>query len=118
MAIGSGSEGAQTALKESYRSDLSFDEAEVLALSTLKQVMEEKVGCQGAETRTSRVACSTPPSCRAYLCARQQNAATRVIVVQLPVNFIFLSFAKAHPRPAGAILSSDVEQHAHSHILP
>lgn len=44
MAIGSGSEGAQTALKEGYRPDLSLEEAEVLALSTLKQVMEEKVG--------------------------------------------------------------------------
>lgn len=43
MAIGSGSEGALSALQERYRADLSFEEAEVLALSTLKQVMEEKV---------------------------------------------------------------------------
>ncbi|GAB4813319.1 hypothetical protein N2152v2_000365 [Parachlorella kessleri] len=42
-AIGSGSEGAQTALQEQYRKDLTLQEAEVLALSTLKQVMEEKV---------------------------------------------------------------------------
>ncbi|PSC70541.1 Proteasome subunit alpha type-5 [Micractinium conductrix] len=42
-AIGSGSEGAQTALQESYRKDMTLKEAEVLALSTLKQVMEEKV---------------------------------------------------------------------------
>eukprot|EP00889_Picochlorum_renovo_P001142 jgi/Picre1/28172/NNA_003578.t1 len=42
-AIGSGSEGAQTSLEESYREDMSLEEAEVLALSTLKQVMEEKV---------------------------------------------------------------------------
>lgn len=42
-AIGSGSEGAQTALQENFRKDLSLAEAEVLALSTLKQVMEEKV---------------------------------------------------------------------------
>lgn len=42
-AIGSGSEGAQTALQEGYRKDLTLKEAEVLALSTLKQVMEEKV---------------------------------------------------------------------------
>jgi len=42
-AIGSGSEGAQTALQEGYRPDLSLAEAEVLALATLKQVMEEKV---------------------------------------------------------------------------
>mmetsp|Transcript_8974 Transcript_8974/g.25803 ORF Transcript_8974/g.25803 Transcript_8974/m.25803 type:complete len:240 (+) Transcript_8974:144-863(+) len=42
-AIGSGSEGAQTALQESFRKDLTLKEAEVMALSTLKQVMEEKV---------------------------------------------------------------------------
>lgn len=43
MAIGSGSEGAQTTLQEDYKPDLTFQEAEILALSTLKQVMEEKV---------------------------------------------------------------------------
>lgn len=42
-AIGSGSEGAQSALEESYRKDMTLEEAEVLALTTLKQVMEEKV---------------------------------------------------------------------------
>eukprot|EP00898_Chlorokybus_atmophyticus_P007362 jgi/Chlat1/7627/Chrsp64S07107 len=42
-AIGSGAEGAQTALQESYKKDMTLKEAEVLALSTLKQVMEEKV---------------------------------------------------------------------------
>jgi len=42
-AIGSGSEGAQTTLQEQWRADLSLEEAETLALSTLKQVMEEKV---------------------------------------------------------------------------
>lgn len=42
-AIGSGSEGAQTALQENFRKDLTLKEAEVLALTTLKQVMEEKV---------------------------------------------------------------------------
>lgn len=42
-AIGSGSEGAQTNLQEAFREDLTLEEAEVLALSTLKQVMEEKV---------------------------------------------------------------------------
>jgi 20S proteasome subunit alpha 5 len=42
-AIGSGSEGAQSTLQESYRADMTLAEAEVLALGTLKQVMEEKV---------------------------------------------------------------------------
>lgn len=42
-AIGAGSEGAQTSLQENYRKDMTLKEAETLALSTLKQVMEEKV---------------------------------------------------------------------------
>ncbi len=42
-AIGSGSEGAETTLLEQYKGDMSFADAEKLALSTLKQVMEEKV---------------------------------------------------------------------------
>jgi 20S proteasome subunit alpha 5 len=42
-AIGSGTEGAQTALQEEYTDSLTLAEAEVLALKTLKQVMEEKV---------------------------------------------------------------------------
>lgn len=35
--------GAQTTLQEEYKAGMSLKEAEVLALSTLKQVMEEKV---------------------------------------------------------------------------
>lgn len=42
-AIGSGAEGAQSALQEKWRADMSLQEAEDLALGTLKQVMEEKV---------------------------------------------------------------------------
>lgn len=42
-AIGSGSEGAQTALQDGYRADMTLKEAEELILATLKQVMEEKV---------------------------------------------------------------------------
>lgn len=42
-AIGAGSEGAQTALQESYASSMTLQEAETLALRTLKQVMEEKL---------------------------------------------------------------------------
>lgn len=53
MAIGSGSEGAQTALQEHYKADMSLADAEVLALSTLKQVMEEKV----STTSSSLIAC-------------------------------------------------------------
>ncbi|GKC94859.1 EXORDIUM like protein 6, partial [Tanacetum coccineum] len=42
-AIGSGSEGADSSLQEQYNKDLTLKEAETIALSFLKQVMEEKV---------------------------------------------------------------------------
>jgi len=42
-AIGAGSEGAQTTLKEQYHKSMSLDEAKTLALDVLKQVMEEKI---------------------------------------------------------------------------
>jgi len=48
-AIGAGSEGAQTSLQEHYSKSLSLIEAETLALSTLKQVMEEKVNSSNVE---------------------------------------------------------------------
>eukprot|EP01107_Rhizomastix_libera_P012572 TRINITY_DN3187_c0_g1_i2.p1 TRINITY_DN3187_c0_g1~~TRINITY_DN3187_c0_g1_i2.p1 ORF type:complete len:212 (+),score=40.55 TRINITY_DN3187_c0_g1_i2:54-689(+) len=42
-AIGAGSDGAQTILQEKYNSSLTLHESQILALSTLKQVMEEKL---------------------------------------------------------------------------
>ncbi|CAN6928177.1 unnamed protein product [Brassica oleracea] len=42
-AIGSGSEGADSSLQEQFNKDLSLSEAETIAVSILKQVMEEKV---------------------------------------------------------------------------
>ena len=39
-AIGAGSEGAQTSLQESYSKSMTLAEAEVLALTTLKQVSQ------------------------------------------------------------------------------
>lgn len=42
-AIGAGSEGAQSGLQESYSKMMTLEEAETLALRTLKQVMEEKL---------------------------------------------------------------------------
>ncbi|KAG5523622.1 hypothetical protein RHGRI_035427 [Rhododendron griersonianum] len=42
-AIGSGSEGADSSLQEQYNKDITLKEAETIALSILKQVMEEKV---------------------------------------------------------------------------
>jgi 20S proteasome subunit alpha 5 len=54
-AIGSGSEGAQTSLQEEYRKDMTLKEAETLALSTLKAVMEEKVSTVNVD-----MACVSP----------------------------------------------------------
>ena len=55
-AIGSGSEGAETTLLEQYKADMSYPDAEKLALSTLKQVMEEKVGfCTGLLQRFTHI---------------------------------------------------------------
>jgi 20S proteasome subunit alpha 5 len=42
-AIGAGSEGANTTLQEKYNKSMTFEEAETLAVSILKQVMEEKI---------------------------------------------------------------------------
>eukprot|EP00475_Leptophrys_vorax_P030602 TRINITY_DN46009_c0_g1_i1.p2 TRINITY_DN46009_c0_g1~~TRINITY_DN46009_c0_g1_i1.p2 ORF type:complete len:239 (+),score=30.71 TRINITY_DN46009_c0_g1_i1:202-918(+) len=42
-AIGAGSEGAQANLEEHFSKEMTLKEAETLALSTLKQVMEEKI---------------------------------------------------------------------------
>lgn len=48
-AIGAGSEGAQSHLEESYSETLTLNEAEDLALTTLKQVMEEKISVDNIE---------------------------------------------------------------------
>ncbi|KAL7492528.1 hypothetical protein ACHAWT_001593 [Skeletonema menzelii] len=48
-AIGAGSEGAQSTLAESYNEDMTLEEAEELALSVLKQVMEEKISTENVE---------------------------------------------------------------------
>eukprot|EP01133_Synstelium_polycarpum_P009773 gene9773-11412_t len=48
-AIGAGSEGAQTTLQEKYSKTLTLAEAQQLALTTLKQVMEEAVTTTNVE---------------------------------------------------------------------
>mmetsp|Transcript_16934 Transcript_16934/g.21605 ORF Transcript_16934/g.21605 Transcript_16934/m.21605 type:complete len:262 (-) Transcript_16934:54-839(-) len=42
-AIGAASEGAQNALQEQYNNSLTLAEAQIMALSILKQVMEEEI---------------------------------------------------------------------------
>eukprot|EP00128_Syssomonas_multiformis_P011290 Colp12_sorted_trinity150504_noHs@33616 len=48
-AIGSGSEGAQTALQDQYHKSMTLQEAEKVALTILKQVMEEKLNSTNVE---------------------------------------------------------------------
>ena len=51
-AIGSGSEGAQTELKEKYHKSMTLAEAKSLAIKTLKQVMEEKLSGSNIQVAT------------------------------------------------------------------
>eukprot|EP00161_Ancyromonas_sigmoides_P024825 TRINITY_DN8191_c0_g2_i1.p2 TRINITY_DN8191_c0_g2~~TRINITY_DN8191_c0_g2_i1.p2 ORF type:complete len:260 (+),score=96.21 TRINITY_DN8191_c0_g2_i1:63-782(+) len=48
-AIGAGSEGAQSALQERYNKSMTLGEAQALALSVLKQVMEERLSPANVE---------------------------------------------------------------------
>ena len=50
-AIGAGSEGAQTALQEQFHKNLTLLEAETMAITILKQVMEEKLDASNVEVR-------------------------------------------------------------------
>jgi len=59
QAIGAGSEGAQTALKEKYKPDLTLAEAKKIALDILKQVMEEKINSSNVELATVAFDAST-----------------------------------------------------------
>jgi len=48
-AIGAASEGAQTTLQEKYNKSMTLEEAETLAMSVLKSVMEEKIDSKNVE---------------------------------------------------------------------
>jgi 20S proteasome subunit alpha 5 len=54
-AIGAGSEGAQTALQEQYHKNLTLVEAETMAITVLKQVMEEKLDATNVEVASVRM---------------------------------------------------------------
>eukprot|EP01062_Namystynia_karyoxenos_P083511 TRINITY_DN960_c0_g1_i1.p1 TRINITY_DN960_c0_g1~~TRINITY_DN960_c0_g1_i1.p1 ORF type:complete len:246 (+),score=110.70 TRINITY_DN960_c0_g1_i1:94-831(+) len=53
-AIGGGMEGAQSILQENYHKSMTLEEAETLAVSILKQVMEEKMSKHNIELATVR----------------------------------------------------------------
>jgi 20S proteasome subunit alpha 5 len=48
-AVGAASEGAQTTLQEEYHKQMTMEEAEILALTILKQVMETKINSTNVE---------------------------------------------------------------------
>ncbi|KAL7717687.1 Proteasome subunit alpha type-5 [Entamoeba marina] len=54
-AIGAGTEAAQALLHEKYHKSMTLRQAEVLALSTLKQVMEEKLSSKNVEFEVMNV---------------------------------------------------------------
>lgn len=51
-AMGSGGEGAQSNLQDCYSENLTLEEAEVLALTTLKQVMEDRLTGENIDVAT------------------------------------------------------------------
>jgi len=53
-SIGSAQEGATSMLQEQYNKDMTIDEAEILALTVLRQVMEERLSKQNIEVATIR----------------------------------------------------------------
>jgi len=59
-AIGAGSEGAQTALQEQFHKNLTLLEAETMAISILKQVMEEKLDATNVEVASVRMPPAKP----------------------------------------------------------
>jgi len=54
-AIGSAQEVARNILREQYKDDMTFAEAEVLAVGTLKEVMEEKINSTNVEVVSVKV---------------------------------------------------------------
>jgi len=48
-AIGAASEGAQQTLQDKYNKSMTLEEAETLAISVLKQIMEEKINSKNVE---------------------------------------------------------------------
>merc|ERR1719456_1486235 len=62
-AIGSAQEGATSMLQEQYNKDMSLADAETLALTVLRQVMEEKLSKENIEVGTVSTA---NPKYRAY----------------------------------------------------
>ncbi|CDU16143.1 proteasome subunit alpha type-5, putative [Plasmodium yoelii] len=48
-SIGSAQEGAELLLQENYNKNMSFEEAEILALTVLRQVMEDKLSSSNVE---------------------------------------------------------------------
>lgn len=59
-AIGAGSEGAQTALQEQYHKNLTLQEAETMAITILKQVMEEKLDVTNIEVASVKMPAPKP----------------------------------------------------------
>jgi len=67
-AIGAGSEGAQTALQEQYHKNLTLVEAETMAITILKQVMEEKLDATNVEVASVKLPPPKPDTPLTHAC--------------------------------------------------
>ena len=74
-AIGGGSEGAETILRDSYHDGMSLEEAENLALSTLRQVIQEKLSENNIEVACARVSSG---KFEVYTAAQRQTIVERL----------------------------------------
>lgn len=106
-AIGSGSEGAQTTLQELYRADLTLKEAETLALSTLKAVMEEKARSRlresrrraaGSAARALRARKGSAQRRRPASSARRQVSSTNVDIALVAPKYRLFTQARTRTR--------------------
>jgi len=74
-AIGAGAEGAQTALQEQYHKNLTLEEAETMAVTILKQVMEEKLDASNVEVASVRMPTREAPAAPGAACHYVPGAA-------------------------------------------
>jgi len=80
-AIGSAQEGATNLLQEQYNKDMTLKEAEILALTVLRQVMEEKMSKTNIEVAVVPV--STRKFC-SFTVDETEEAITRLPAPSLP----------------------------------
>jgi len=82
--MGAADEGIQSILHENYKPHLTLEEGEALALSCLKQVMEEKINKTNVELAV------IPTSTKTFT-ARNADYVEKILKT-LPSNWVFVVF--------------------------